>query len=131
MKRNCFPDFEFLSALTEPQKETFQLVMKKTILNLDIRFPCPGFSINTTQAKQNTNNLTNNLEPAFFKEMKMKCPFVMEVDLFTFPDGFIKRREINPYFLGGGFPEVEVILNEILGNEKQLQKKCDRAKTNK
>ena len=58
MKHNCFRDFEFMSALTEPKKETFQLVMKMTILNLDIRFPCPGFSLDITQAKQNTHNFT-------------------------------------------------------------------------
>ena len=128
MKCNCFHDFEYLSAMTEPQKETFQLGMRMTILNLDIRFPCPGFSIDIAQAKQNTHDFTRNLEPTFYKEMKMKCPFEMEVDLFTFPDGFIKRREINPYFIRGGFPEVEGILKEIVENKKTVTEKMRQIK---
>ena len=96
---NCYTRFEFITSMNDWQKRTFQNVMEMTILNLDIRFPCPSLSIQTTVAKEIIDPATNTLDPAFTKRILMKCPFIVEVELFLIPDRFIKERQINPWFL--------------------------------
>ena len=127
MKNDCFQRFEYIMGLENSQKATFLHVMEMMVLNLDIRFPCPGFSIETGLAKRNTDTTTHTLQPEFYKRMMMKCPFSMEVDLFNFPESFIKTRQINPWFLEQ-FHEVGDILNEIVKQETTIQEKTSSTK---
>ena len=113
MKRNRFERFKYITGLNDSQKATFLLVIETMILNLDIRFPCPGFSIELGVAKRNTNVISKTLEHAFNKKMSMRCPFLMEVDLFNFPDNFIKGRRINEWFLRT-FQKMESFLKEMV-----------------
>ena len=127
MKRNCFARFEYLTTMNDSQKASFLHVMEMLILNMDIRFPCPAFSLETSLAKRHTDQTSNTLQPAFYKRMQMKCPFAMEVDLFFFPDQFIKCRQINPWFLRQ-FSEMELLMKEIVENERMVVKKTTASK---
>ena len=127
MKRNCFEKFEYIMPLNDSQKETFLNVMEMTILNLDKRFPCPSMSIDTHMAKRNVNETTRTLDALFYKSVQMKCPFVMEIDLFNFPDQFIRERKINEWFLRQ-FSEMDVLLKQIVENEKTIIEKAELSK---
>ena len=94
--------------------------MEMMILNLDIGFPCPSLSIQTTVAKENLDPTTNMLDPSFTKRILMKCPFIVEVELFHLPGRFIKERQINPWFLRGELPEVQSFLKELAENERAI-----------
>ena len=122
IKTNCFSKIESICSLSESQKATILHVMEMTVLNLDIRFPCPSLSIETKIAKRNMNVITKTLEPEFLKRSSMMCPYLMEVNLFNFPDLFIKKREINPWFLRQ-FHEVDGVLKEIVQNEIAIKQK--------
>ena len=50
------------------------------------------------------------------------CPFAMEVDLFNFPNRFIKERQVDPWVLRQ-FSEMESLLNEIVENEMMILEK--------
>ena len=51
----------------------------------------------------------------------------MEVDLFNFPESFIKTRQINPW-IQEQFHEVGDVLNEIVKQETTIQEKASSTK---
>ena len=127
MKSNCFVRFEYITTLNNSQQATFVQVMEMMILNLDIRFPCPGFSLEIGMAKRNTDMMTKTLVPEFGKRMAMRYPFMMEVDLFNFTDRFIKDRQINMWFVNT-FHEMEAFLTEVVENERMILEKAPLSK---
>ena len=116
-----------LALSTTHRGATIPHVMEMLVLNLDIRFPCPSFSVETSLAKRKTDKPTCSLKPDFLKEIQMKCVFLMEVDLFEFPDCFIKTRQINPWFIRQ-YPEVQRLLMEIVENERSIFEMASKEK---
>ena len=93
------------------------MIMSKTLLNLDIRFPCPSFSIDMSLARRNVIDTMQQLDESFLKNVQRQCPFFELVGLFLFPDDLINKRQINPIFVNGKYPEVPLISREIVEKE--------------
>ena len=74
MKNDCFQRFEYIMGLENSQKATFLHVMEMMVLNLDIRFPCPGFSIETGLAKRNRDT-TTHFAASILQEDDDEVPF--------------------------------------------------------
>ena len=70
---------------------------------------------------------SKSLDPTFYKRMAMRCPFMMEVDLFNFPDSFIKERQINMWFVRT-FPEMDGVVKEIIEKERMIVEKATLTK---
>ena len=58
LQTSMFTSFDYLMDLSREQLLSFQVIIERLLLNMEIRFPCPSFSINTQVAKQNINEAT-------------------------------------------------------------------------
>ena len=52
LKRSCYEKFDYIRVLSDWEKKTFEEILQKLLLNLDIRFPCPSTSVDLRIAKQ-------------------------------------------------------------------------------
>ena len=118
MRNGRFDDFEYTCRFVEGQKKTFQNILEKLILNIDVRFPCPSTGIESRLARQNIDVSTNTVNRQFFQSVRTRCPLFLMVEIFMFPDMFIKQRTINPFFVSGRFPEINRIVHEVINNEE-------------
>ena len=88
---------------------------------MDIRFPCPSFSIKKILAARNTNQTTLRLHQPFLQTICLDCPLLEVVGIFLFPDDLIKKREINPRFVSGKYPEIPLLATEILQSVEEIK----------
>ena len=119
-----FQEFPYLEGLNRTQKDTFMVITKTLLLNLDIRFPCPSFSIDKRIAYKHTDQNTQQLSKQFLSKTQHECPINVLVGLFLFPDDLIKNQQINPFFISGKFPEIPIIASEILVKQEEIRAKA-------
>ena len=101
---------------------SFKVILSELLLNLDIRFACPSFSIGTRLANRNVEEMTHQLNMSFMRNVQSQCAIFELVGLFLFPDDLIKKREINPLFIGGKYPEVPLMAMEIVDKEEMIRR---------
>ena len=107
--------------MNERHISTFKTVVSNILLNFEIRFPCPSFSIDSRLARRHIDQTTQRLSIAFFKTVQHQCPIFELIGLFLFPDDLIKKRRVNPLFISGKYPEVPLITREILDKEEMIK----------
>ena len=54
------------------------------------------------------------------RDIQRRCPLFEMVGIFLFPNDLVRRRQINPLFVNGKYPEIPMIAREILENENIL-----------
>ena len=130
-----FASFEYLGDLSSDELLSFEVIIESFLLNLDIRFPCPSFSMDMKVAKSFIDQESHTIDITFVKDIQSRCPLLEMVGVFLFPDDFLRRRQINPLFINGQYPEIPLIAREILENENELsalkKPSQDEGKTNK
>lgn len=119
MERGSFGKFTYVGDLDDVQRGTFVTVLKRLILNINIRFPCINTSIDTRLARHNTNDALKLNESLLYR-MRRSCPFMVLVGIFVFPDDLIKHQMVNEFFLGGRYPEIEAISREIVTKKDEI-----------
>ena len=117
-----YSNWRYLEKLNERQMTSFTVVLSELMLNMDIRFICPSLSIGTRLANRNIDETTGQLNPSFVRGVQRQCPLFELVGLFIFPDDLIKRREINPFFMSGKYPEVPLVAREIVEKEEAIRR---------
>ena len=120
MERGSFGKFQYIGGFDEVQRGTFITVLKHLNLNINTRFPCINTSIDTRLARQNADIVTLKLNEGLLNRMRRSCPFMLLVGVFMFPDNLIKLNMVNEFFLGGRYPEVEVISREIIEKKEEI-----------
>ena len=116
-----FCNWRYLEKMNQQQITSFKFILSELLLNMDIRFVCPSFSIDTRQARRNIDETTLQLSPSFLKSVQRQCPLFEQVGLFLFPDDLIKTRQINPLFISGKYPEVPLMAREIIDKEETIK----------
>ena len=116
----CFVPFDFLQGVQPCRIHTFTYVLKRLLLNIQIRFPCPSNGIDVKSARGFIDYEDAMLDTAFLHHFKRKCPLFVSVDMFLFPDELIRHRRIKTYFVSGHFPEIQMIASEILQKERLI-----------
>ena len=103
-------------------------------ININTRFPCINTSIDTRLARQNADIVTLKLNEGLLNRMRRSCPFMLLLGVFMFPDDLIKLHMVNEFFLGGRYPEIEVISRDCCKERRDCEKgsniKWWSAKTN-
>ena len=112
-----YGNFTYLEGMNDCQKTTFKTILTSLLLNMDIRFACPSLSIDTRVAHRNVDPITQRLNKQFLQNVQRQCVLFEIVGLFLFPDDLIKKREINPLFISGKYPEVPLMARDILVKE--------------
>ena len=116
-----FAKFSYLRQFNGDQLCSFQQIIRKFLQNMDIRFPCPSFSIKKKLAARNTNQTTLRLHQPFFQKIWLECPLFEVVGIFLFPNDLIKKHQINPRFVSGKYPEIPLLANEILQKAEEIK----------
>ena len=89
-------------------------ILEEFLFNMEFRFPCPSFSIGKRIAYQRLNHKSNRLDGVFLMSCRLRCPINESVGLFPFPDDLLKKHQINHLFVGGKYPEVQLMAREII-----------------
>ena len=122
-----YGDFGYFVGMRENQIPTFKTILTALLLNLDIRFACPSFSIDTRAAHRNLDQTTQRLNKEFLKRVQRQCPLYELVGVYLFQDDLIKKRLINPLFISGKYPEVPLLAREILDKEEMFRNKTGQS----
>ena len=120
IRSHTFSSFDYLTDLTEGQLLSFQTILNAFLLKMDVRFPCPSFSMDTRKTKHYIDQTLWRIDPTFTREVQKKCPLFELVGLFLFPNDLIRKREINPIFLSGKYPEIPSLACEIVEKENEI-----------
>ena len=121
-----FAQFSYLRQFKDDHLCSFQQIIRKFLQNMDIRFPCPSFSIKKKLAARNTNQTTLRLHQPFLQTIWLDCPLFEVVGLFIFPNDLIKKHQINPRFVGGKYPEIPHISREMLQRVDEIKNVISR-----
>ena len=120
MESGLFGKFTYVGGLNRAQRATFVSILKRFILNINIRFPCINTSVNKRIAGQNTNLEMLTLNQALLDHMRRACPFMLIAGVFLFPNDLIKHQMVNRFFIGGRYPEIDEISREILRKKDEI-----------
>ena len=121
MRARNFDSFDFLQNIENGKNQTFENVLQRCLLSLEKRFPCPSMSLNTRVSKRHITPLHVSIDVEYLRSFQRNCPLFELVGLSHFPDDFIRRRQINPTFLGGKYPEVGRMSCEIIEKELEIK----------
>ena len=115
-----FASFEYPGKLSSDELLSFEAIIETFLLNMDIRFPCPSFSMDVKVAKEFIDQESHTIDITFMKDVQKRCPLLQMVGVFLFPNDLVRKRQINPLFINGQFPEIPLIAREILESENEL-----------
>ena len=118
MKAGIFEDFEYLEKMDRQEIATFQKIIKAFLFNMEVRFPCPSFSIAKRVARRHVDPTTEQLDLHFLENVSLNCQINEFVGIHLFPDDLIKKNTINPLFLSGKYPEIPLMASEIVSNRE-------------
>ena len=79
-----FSSFDYLANLSMEQIGTFRVIVDTFLLNMDIRFPCPSFSMVVRIAKKHIEPSSNKINPAYMSDFRQKCPLFEMEEIFIF-----------------------------------------------
>ena len=112
-----FVRFPIFQNMDELQIATFENVLKRLILNMQVRFPCPSTGVDSRLARSHMDTRIGTLNETVLKSYMRRCPLFINVGIMLFPEDLIRRRSINTFFLSGHFPEIQQIAEEIIRKE--------------
>ena len=116
-----FGNFDFLETIESEKIISFENVLQRCLLGLETRFPCPSMSLDTRVSKDHLSPSLLSINHDYLKTVRGSCPLFELVGLFLFPDDLIRRRQINPAFLGPKYPEVRRVSCKIIEREREIR----------
>ena len=72
-------NWRFPEKMNRQQISSFKLILSELLLDMDIRFVCPSFSIDTRAAHRNIDETTRRLNESYVKNVQRQCPLFEQV----------------------------------------------------
>ena len=71
-------------------------------------------------AKAFKDQESHTTDITFMGDVQSRCPLLEMVGVFLFPDDLLRKRQINPSFISGQYPEIPLMAREIVEKENEL-----------